>query len=385
MTKQTIHYPYFGNKVFKNKQDKKTISLKDLYEYFIILLKVLYPILLLLFILLDYFTFTSTFNFQRSTFLDFYLFNINILDSSYLLLIIWLPGIIILLPYLTSYLSTFFPYYLARNKQLSLLKFLKNSNYYIQILILSLLWSFILFFLSWLLFNFLNYCHASWYFFLIGAGILLAFSYYMLFQLINYFLEKNKNFMALYTLAHITSWAIVSSLIATYIINSKDFQFYIAYIDLLVLFSLLFISSFYTEQNNFKDRNQVDLLNNKRFLFAIVSIVGVSIFMFESFLNNSNKNIWTDFNKTASSTNLFLNKYFLSENTVDFNITDNTNKTIHIDTTATYLPVSKEMKLYFIDNNDSNETIVYAVEKKYYKDHYNYILIDTGHIDKYLK
>lgn len=191
--------------------------------------------------------------------------------------------------------------------------------------------------------------------------------------------------MALYTLAHITSWAIVSSLIATYIINSKDFQFYIAYIDLLVLFSLLFISSFYTEQNNFKDRNQVDLLNNKRFLFAIVSIVGVSIFMFESFLNNSNKNIWTDFNKTASSTNLFLNKYFLSENTVDFNITDNTNKTIHIDTTATYLPVSKEMKLYFIDNNDSNETIVYAVEKKYYKDHYNYILIDTGHIDKYLK
>ena len=133
---------------------------------------------------------------------------------------------------------------------------------------------------------------------------------------------------------------------------------------------------------------------NKFFTSPIIYLALLLVIFFINIFDKENKDLWDDAKeeKTNFSFNLFLNKFFLSDNhtIIDINATyyENNNseikqcwnnkiKNIHLDSNqTTYLPISNEMKLYF-KKEDKNITCVYAISKN----QYNYRLQDIGYID----
>jgi hypothetical protein len=107
------------------------------------------------------------------------------------------------------------------------------------------------------------------------------------------------------------------------------------------------------------------------------------------YLDYENEDSWksTKEELTSFSFNLFINKFYLSNNHIKFNVNTsnfenndinnscmhNTSDILSIGTNEiTYLPLSKKGKLYF--KKEDNITCVYAVDK-------DYKLLDIGYIN----
>jgi hypothetical protein len=148
-----------------------------------------------------------------------------------------------------------------------------------------------------------------------------------------------------------------------------------------------------------RDYTSISKTNTKNKFFTLPKIfVALLIVMFLIYIfDRANKGLWeyAEYNKeqkTNFSFNLFINKFFLSNNhtIIDIHAThydnnsseikqcwDNKIKNIHLDSNqTTYLPISNVMSLYFKILNE-NIICVYAMNKN----QYNYRLQDIGYID----
>lgn len=366
------------------------INIIDIFSKYI---KILYPIIIVILGILDYFTFVEIFHFKTASFLDTYVYNISLFNSSLLLIILFLPLFLVVVFFGINFLSIYIPIFMYEKMNTSKYFFsslIKTSEKgYKNPILLSLIFSILIIVFSLLvsLFGSNTLLNVMLLIFL----ILLLTNSFTISSLIQS-QKRDKMFMNTYMLSSL----LIFSFFIIVVIQSFDNK-YIAFIItmsfLLSMSNLPFLDLFLID----KTSKRVLLNTKKQYYFAITIIFTVLLALITLFFHNINEESWIDQKKSSASISLFLNKQFKSENpiNIDINISSiNLNKyinksafdvntsIIYFDINTTYLPISKDIKLYFKDSNKTNQTLIYAVEKKYFKGKYNYIPIDVGYIQK---
>ena len=340
------------------------------------------------FILLDYYTLSYHFNFSSASFIEIYFNSLN-LSSQILVLVSVFPLVIIFvfftIPHLNSFvlemynssikkpatalkkilISLFITIVLFISSTLSYWIFLKIEGYGFIVLILTLLLPLLL---TSLIINSvlkLRRFNIDIKVIIKDSPILFGFSFSISYVIL-IFISYN-------TLLDI--------------FNSEAIVPFLMLILIHQLITMMLISG--------RDYSSISKTNTKNKFFTLknICITLLSIMLAIYFVDRTNKNLWEYIEEEANfSFNLFINKFFLSDNhiIIDINATyydndtseikqcwDNKIKKIHIDSNqTTYLPISNEMKLYFKKENE-NITCVYAINKN----QYNYRLQDIGFID----
>lgn len=375
----------------KNENNKNNI-IDTLIKY----IKIFYPLGIITFGILDYITFVDTFHFSKASFLDVYLYNINLFDSSFIAAILLIPFIAIVYAFSINYISTFVPVLIYMRKTYSPYKFcdlvsnIKNSTklvfiYYTYLVLFALGTS--------LSINITLYNLSIIAFVILFVSNLLTIPCYIQLR------EKNQKFRDYYLYTSYGIYLIYILILLCVKIFFGNEPFFNDFKNLLILLYILSIINIFmlefilAKKTNIKP---VAILQSQAKYVLITFIIVVSMTLTTSFMH-SNQKAWTGEENTKDTMAMFLNKSFQSDNAIniDINISAiNLNKNIKsakkdivsFDKNTKYLPISKEIKLYFVDHNDTNQTLVYAVEKKYYKGEYKYFPIDIGYIQKwYLK
>ncbi len=338
------------------------------------------------FILLDYYTLSYNFNFSSASFIEIYFNSLN-LSSQILVLVSVFPLVIIFvfftIPYLNSFVLEMY------NSSVR-----KPTTTLIEILI-SLSLALVLFILStlsyWIFLKIEGYGFIVLILALLLALIFTSFITYITLNKLNIEIKVIlKDSPILFGFSFPISYIIlifISYNTLLDIFNSEAIVPFLMLILIHQLITMMLISG--------RDYSSISKTNakNKFFTLKNICITLLSIMLAIYFVDRTNKNLWEyiEEEKTNFSFNLFLNKFFLSDNhiIIDINATyydNNSSKTkcwnnkiknIHLDSNqTTYLPISNEMKLYF-KKEDENITCVYAISKN----QYNYRLQDIGYID----
>lgn len=365
-----------------NKSDEKSFT--KLSELFINNLKMFITLFLLIFSFLDYLTFTEIFHFKKATFLNFYLYNTSIFDSYSLLLIIFLPLGVFTVIYSIAYTSIYF----AREIQLNRVWFItkeqisKERSSFNIALLYSLLWSLF----SILTFVILSFFEVKVLFYFFAGIIPIFFTNVFIIPFLNESSESKYRINS--DIFLIMSVWFICLVLLMIIAKTQHYQSFIIFIILFVMVPTLF--SFQLYDYIFADLNEKALLKNVKSFYGLITISILILAFLTYVFHNFNVSSWSSNEKI--SINLFLNKYFKSNNskriTTDLHDIINNDITINdinvtFDKNSSYLPISKDIALYFIDTpSDINRTIVYAIDKKFYKGKYFYNTIDVGYIDK---
>jgi len=183
----------------------------------------------------------------------------------------------------------------------------------------------------------------------------------------------------------------INKTIVGYLKESPKLTFSILYFFTIAIFIFLdyltILNIFHFSSSKFLEIYLYSINISNTLFFLLITLVPFFIIAAMLLID-----VWKDTKDSALTWNLFINNFYLSDNHAVFDINtsnyDNSKTEIQsclkdkkIDSSQTkYLPISKEMKLYFkIQNEDI--TCVYAINKKFYKNQYNYILEDIGYID----
>lgn len=373
------------------------ISLKAIYEKFSV-----YGLLLVLTLgLLDYFTFTDTFHFKASEFLNIYVFNTSLFDSALLLIIVFFPIVLISLLFLMPYLAVISSSSIAKRMGCKYCRYLfvpilckkpwwKNFYYlqftsqksYIQSTIknkhssairLSLAFNLIFITSSLIVFWFIGPKSIYIWKYLLGIFIPVFLGFLLTTSCFKY--RKNfigdKSFSSLFVLYNIPTFVLLC--LSLSFLFYGDLKLLLGIVVILMTIPLI-VSSQLADFNSTELNSKNDYTLPPLVFFAlVVSLIVASTGIFY----NVNQKTWIDQNlsKNDASMNLFLNKYFLSNNNkkIDINISDiaipnecNFDRaTFHnqLDETTHYLPISKDITLYFTDINESDRTIIFAMKK----------------------
>lgn len=389
-------------KVLSDKEEKQ-ISLKYIYEKFSV-----YGLLFILVLgLLDYFTFTDIFHFSPSAFLNIYLFNTSLFDSALLLVIVFFPIVLLSLIFLMPYLAVTTSVYLNKKTERKWSKFvifpiigtiipvtgnriksflikLKNNGH-LDAIRLSLVFHLFFISLTLLIFFFIGPNSTYIWAYLLAIYVPIFFGFFFTIPYIKYRndLVNNKSFSSLFLLYVIPSFVFLSFLLS--LIPYAEFRAIIGV--MLVIMSIPLVVSaqiidFYSIQ--------VSQLNLKFTPFIFSAIIISLIVGGTGYFYRINEKVWEDSNLTKenASMNLFLNRHFLSQNheIVDLNLTNilfpneldlNETKNRGLNKNTFFLPISKDIGLYFNGMHDQNKTLVYAIDKSDNK----YNVLDVGFID----
>lgn len=380
-----------SNTGIQSKSDTETKpSLKTMTEDISFYIKFFLPILIFVLLLLDYLTFTQIFHFEPATFFDVYLYDVNISDSPLLLIVGFFPLVGVLLIYMISYLTA----YISINVDICKIPFLSttkpcvkkvlNKNIWINIFAFSTIFIVLLAITSLLMVYLLDWFKVeNWVYLLISFFIPLLIAHLGTIKFLIHYKNTEK-----YTLISIVFFVatIVYIISTANILASYDYKDLAIYLYLL-LFPTLF--SFQMVDAMIEDKPST---NNKSIspekTMVILIVLSIVMILGTTFFYKENKHQWTNNDKKQIMTmNLFLNKNFLSDNIeiIDINCSNFRGKDwnqsiqhITLDQNATYLPISKEMKLYFTDINNTEKTKIYAVQKQFYKGETFYKLYGIG-------
>lgn len=350
-----------------HKKEENNI-VKNIYDLYTMGIKIFVPFLIIFFGLLDYLTFTEIFNFNYSAFFDVYIFSISFLNSSLIIVILLLPVIIIFLIFVIAITGTSPIYIIKKIEDNQHIEKSHDKRFLFFIFATILLSSSlgILYCIEQFKFNILLY--------FISAVVPIFISY--LFVTLYYLYSNNSNKILI-----IIPILILWILILHY--GYSNFREYILYLILIIMiptiYSYMFIEFFLT-----KNLKKVSIKDSRLIVLFFSVFILLSVLLF-TLLHNSNTHIWNNSKANQKlTTNLFLNKKFLSEISPYDDILLSKNKKINelrITKETKYLPISSKMKLYFVFQKDTNATKVFAIEKKYYKDKYIYDILHSGCIN----
>lgn len=373
------------------------VSLKSVYEKFSV-----YGLLFVLMLgLLDFFTFTDTFHFKASEFLNIYVFNTSLFNSALLLIIVFFPIVLLSLLFLIPYLAVISSSSIGRRinckycrylfipilckkpwwKNFYYCKFISQEsciqstieNKHSSAIRLSLAFNFIFITSSLIVFWLIGPKSIYIWKYLLGIFIPVFLGFLLTTSCFKYrkSFTADKSFSSLFVLYNIPMFVLLC--LALSFLFSENLKFLLGIVVLLMTIPLIIssqLADFYSaELNNKNDYTLPPLV----FFALVVSLIVASTGIFY----NVNQKTWIDQNlsKNDASMNLFLNKYFLSSNNkkIDINISDistpnecNFDKTKfpnQLDETAYYLPISKDIALYFTDINESDRTIIFAMKE----------------------
>jgi len=410
---------------------KNPISIEEIsniLKFSITILKIILIISLIVLISLDYLTFIEIFHLKKSTFLEFYFSNTSAYQLYFLLFFILLQIGIVVLFFAVAYLSIYFPWQVNRDINISSYKrlyifmcsfvllnsifiFITNPSLLLLTLPIQwLLWLFIeaiyssikeknnwwtytlasiIYILCWIIvlviiYIVYTYINLNIYFLLILTGILpIMVANWITFPFVNtYFIHKK-----LYS--YIVQLAIVLYTLLIFImLTNFSFLFtsLVLFASFPTLISFMLYSIIFLEYKSVKDKRSIQKL------IAIPSFLLIALVILFIVLHNRNTNGWSDPNeKGIFTSNLLLNQYFRSPATKDRAIIIETlkqenNATINTwlikeNKNISFLPLSNENSLYFIDDN--NKTVVIAIKKilNREKNINKYYIIDVGNID----
>ncbi|WP_321779453.1 hypothetical protein [Sulfurimonas sp.] len=346
------------------KKEKNNI-VKNIYDLYTMGIKIFVPFLIVFFGLLDYWTFTKIFNFNHTAFLDVYIFSISLSNASLIIVILLLPVIILLLIYVIAIIGASPVFFITKVKD----KQLNEPFLFFIFMSILLLSSLGILHIELLKSNILFYCMSA------VAPIFIAYLFVTLYDL--YFNNSNKIFIIL-SLSLLCGFG---GLMLYY--GHSNIQEYILYLLLIIMIPTIH-SYIFAEFFLIKSLKKVSIKDTRPIVFFIAVFFFISVLSF-TLLHNSNTDIWNNsINDQNSTTNLFLNKKFLSKISPYDDILLSKTKEINeikITKETKYLPISSNMKLYFVFQKDKNNTKVFAIEKKYYKDKYIFNILDSGCIN----
>lgn len=372
-------------KLISETQSTSNTSIKTFTETFSFYIKFFVPIFIFALLVLDYLTFTQTFNFEPATFFDVYLYEVNVSNSPFLLIIGFFPLVGVLLVYMMSYSSIFLSLNLLKvqttkiQKIVEILKefevliqdtFYINQSPWKDIFVIPIVFVLLLICSSYGIISLLNI--EDWLYVLVSFIVPLSIAHIGTIRFLKYHSDTEQYSLISFGYLIFTSIYIFVSIFFFNWLGQKVLALYL----LLILFPTIFSFQVLDAMidNNYKYKNKPLSRSNTTIiliLLTVVMILGTNSFYKE------NKKQWRNQSSTSSMTmNLFLNKNFLSRNTefIDLNLSNYRGKDwnqsiqhITLDQNAMYLPISKEMKLYFTDINNTEKTKIYAVQKQFYK------------------
>lgn len=172
---------------------------------------------------------------------------------------------------------------------------------------------------------------------------------------------------------------------------------YFLYLSFPTLFSFQFYDSIFSSKKDLKQRKLKPYSSYE--LTGLLTLATVIIGIFISLMHTANEEHWTG-KKTSEpiTLNLFINKFFESNNTKVFSVNvsehiwrdkvcvADVHGNIIFDENTTYLPISKNLKFYFKDYSDSkgnNKTGIFAIEKIVSKSKYYYNVLRVSSMNKY--
>ena len=347
-------------------------------------------LLISFFELLDYYTFTNTFHFSNASFIEIYFYSLG-LASQMLTLVTLFPFMIMFI--------LIYPIYLNSKILSSKLSLIESNINCVIVVVLGMLMAIILLFLSVSTYFVLTKLPFNAFIFILIAMIISYSSTSLIIvnalkrlKLDIRIITKNELFLFLFIVTFILCY--------TYFITVIDGFEMFNYIDDTAILYLIFIMFIQFISVIILSLKEISLYNNtyseKNYIDNIYAGF-IIIFLMIAFLNHEDIDTWNDTKEKQGkfSSNLFINKFYLATNHTifDLNTTNYENSTTKIEyctqanneiidsNLTTYLPISKEMKLYFKEKQDYNITCIYAVNKIIYKNKYNYILKDIGYID----
>lgn len=365
-------------------------SIKTFTETFSFYIKFFVPIFIFALLLLDYLTFTQTFNFEPATFFDVYLYEVNVSNSPFLLIIGFFPLVGVLLIYMISYLTALISINAVRfeiqifSKLKVFMQKILNKIMWLDILIIPLIFVSLLTISSYIVISVLDSLHIENLIYLLTSFFFpLLIGHLGTIEFLRYYKNSEQ-----YTFVSIGLFivAIVYIILFAYLLitfNQKALALYLYLLLFPTLFSFQMIDAMIDDKPNSKNKS----ISPQKTMIVLIVLTIVMI-LGTTFLYQENKNQWTNkYKKQTMTMNLFLNKNFLSSNTelIDLNCSKyrgkNWNESIQnvaLDQNAMYLPISKEMKLYFTDINNTEKTKIYAVQKQFYKGETYFKLYGVG-------
>lgn len=366
-------------------QSTSNTSVKTFTETFSFYIKFFVPILIFALLLLDYLTFTQTFNFEPATFFDVYLYEINISNSPFLLIIGFFPLVGALLVYMMSYLSVFLSFYFLKVPTTKIQKIVDilnefevliketfdiNHSYLKDIFVIPIVFVSLLISSSYGIMSLIEI--EDWLYILVSMILPLFIAHFGTIRFLKYHRNTEQYSLISFGCLASTSVYIFLSIFLFNWLEQKTLALYLLLILFPTIFSFQVLDTLI--DNNYNYKNKVRPRSN---ITIILILLTVALILVTNSFYKENKKQWKSQNLSSSMTmNLFLNKNFLSTNTelVDINCSNFRGKDwnqsiqhIALDQNAMYLPISKEMKLYFTDINNTEKTKIYAVQKQFYR------------------
>lgn len=381
-------------------QSTSNTSVKTFTETFSFYIKFFVPILIFALLLLDYLTFTQTFNFEPATFFDVYLYEINISNSPFLLIIGFFPLVGALLVYMMSYLSVIFSFNLLKFPTTKIQKIVEilnefevliketfdiNHSYLKDIFVIPIVFVSLLIISSAFITSQMNELKTEdWPYVLLSFVFPLFIAHFATIRFLKYHKETEQYQLVSFGNLIMSSIYIFLSIVFFNWLNLKELALYLFLLLFPTIFSFQLLDTLVDNERN-NGKNKTATRANTAIILIIVSVI--TILAIATFYKENNKQ-WRNQNTDPSMTmNLFLNKNFLSSNTeiIDLNCSNFRGKDwnqsiqhIALDQNTMYLPISKEMKLYFTDINNTKMSKIYAVQKQFYKGETYYKLYGIG-------
>lgn len=334
-----------------------------------------------IFVFLDYSLYTEVFHFTVASFIENYLFKIDIFNSGFLLIFIVIPVAIIIAIYIMIYMVTFY----INSYRKENIKYSNTIYYFIPMFVLLFYANTLIYFLSssskvinffnQINFSIVTYSSIIWIF-LIVVFVLLVLKYYVEYILKYFLLTKLEQIFVISLLLLLYYY-----LMLNISVPNDLFSFY------PITFFIIFMGN-YISYINYEINKKVKISKKEILLFKIM-LGFFSIFLF-NWLNN--EILWNS--TTKASYNLILNNGYKSQNyhnikvrvigyeNNDANISEcklfdkNDYLYIKADTNTTYIPFFQNQKIYFVSKKKI--TCIYSVKKE----NASFILNDIGYLNE---
>jgi len=313
----------------------------------------LYISLITLFILLDYSIYTEVFHLSRASFIENYMYSIDLFSNSFLMIFVLIP--LAILMYMYGVISLFL---IGLNKYKRLIH-TNKLKYYAVIFILVFVCNLI----TDTVFKFIKIPDS--YIILFYSSLVLIGVYCSL-KVIIFYSEKYKERNKIqYVFIYFFCFIIIFLL--QYIPSFKFF----------IILYFAFIGTFLSYLN-YKITQKTKISKDEEIVIPLMFILFIIYFV--------NKNIlWN--NIDTLSFNLILNRGYVSQNKQHLEVSSNIETTVKecnvpktlilkTDSSVHYIPFFKDKEIYFVENN--NLKCVYVVEEK--KDG-KLVLNDVGYIE----
>lgn len=359
--------------LLEQKEEEKNF-LRLIYEKF----SIYGLVLVLIFGLLDYFTFVDSFHFSSALFLKAYVFNTSLFDSTLLWIIIFFPILLMSLLVVMPYLAITLAVRIMQKKELKTTHLFGNFAAFR----LSVIFNFIFITVS-----IVGFYVIDWR---LGKFEPTDIWIYLLFICVPFFVsylpvipylkkrddvKENQDLFMLFPLWNTSVFVALSILLWGIGEWSgwQNFKFLVVVIAFLMIIPLIVsfqIVDFKTNHLSKPSPKLSPMLWSSIFIASMITITG--------YLYNANKEVWADNNlsKRTMSFNIFLNKYFLcpTDKVIDINLSNvivpktvemcKSDLKTRLGQDSFYLPISKESALYFDNKNENNQTIIYAINEK---------------------